>query len=391
MIRVAAPRWRALRSALVGTLLGALPAAASARQAEPIVRLGDRLAADVKADSVGSIAAAVIVDTTIVWADAFGLADRDRALAADAQTIYRVGSISKSMTAVVLMRLVERGTVRLDDPVMKYLPEFTELGGGLPEARTITLRQLASHTGGLVREPALEGAAAGPIAEWEHKVVASIPTTTLWSAPGTGYSYSNIGYGILGLALSRAAGEPFMDLTTRLLFQPLGMTSSTFTIRPPLDRRLSAGYENGRDGSVDARAPALEQAGRGYKVPNGGVYSTVHDLARFIALMTGALGDDVLPAAARAGMLRRQTPGDAGQGYGLGFFVRTDSAGNRLAWHSGSVAGYTAMILFDPDRRIGAVLLRNYARGRTNLRAAAETVVREMAAVRDRGTSAPRR
>jgi len=381
------PHWtskrRAFSSALACAVLFALPAAGTARQAsDPIARFRDRLAADVRADSIGSIAAGVVVDTTIVWAGAFGRADRDRGVSADARTIYRIGSISKSMTAVALMRLVGRGTVGLDDPVVKYLPEFAGLGGGVPEARTITLRQLASHTGGLVREPALEGAAAGPIAEWERKVIASVPTTTLRSAPGTAYSYSNIGYGILGLALSRAAGEPFMDLVRRTLFEPLGMASSTFIIRPPLDARLAAGYENARDGSIDAATPALEQAGRGYKVPNGGVYSTVHDLARFIALLTGALGDDVLPANARAEMLRRQTP-DGGQGYGLGFFVRTDSAGNRLAWHSGSVAGYTALILFDPDRRIGAVLLRSYARGATGLQAAAEDVVRGLVADRN--------
>lgn len=357
------------------------PTSVAARQAQddPIARFRAELQADVEADGVGSIAAAVIVDTMLVWSGAFGWADRDQQVEADASTIYRIGSISKSVTAVALMHLVERGVVDLDDPVVKHLPVFEHLGGGVPEASTITLRQLASHTGGLIREPGLDNAAAGLIEGWEDKIIASIPTTTLRSTPGTEYSYSNIGYGILGLALARAADEPFMNLVDRVFFQPLGMTSSTFVIRPPLDAHLSAGYENGRDGSIDAERPALEHAGRGYKVPNGGIYSTVGDLARFAALMTGALVAETLSETSRAEMLRRQTPGEGTQGYGLGFSLRTDDAGNRYAYHTGSVAGYTAVMLFDPERKIGVVLLRNYARGRTNLLQAARRLVRELA------------
>lgn len=345
---------------------------------DPIERFRSELRADVEADGIGSIAAAVIIDTTVVWTEAFGWADRDRRTAADTNTIYRVGSITKSVTAVILMHLVERGVVALDDPVVKHLPVFEHLGGGVPEAGTITLRQLASHTGGLIREPELENAAAGLIGDWEDKIIASIPTTTLRSAPGTEYSYSNIGYGILGLALSRAAGESFLSLVERVFFRPLHMTSSTFIIEQPLDAHLAAGYVNGRDGSVDADAPAREHAGRGYKVPNGGIYSTAPDLARFAALMTGALATEALSERSRTEMLRRQTPGEGPQGYGLGFFLRTDDAGSQYAYHTGSVAGYTAALLFDPERRIGVVLLRNYARGGTNLLQAARQLAQEL-------------
>lgn len=321
---------------------------------------------DVTADDVGSIAAGIVVGDSVIWAAGFGAASRDPFVQATDSTIYRTGSISKSLTALILARLVQDGTVRLDDPVVTWLPEFARLGGGDPVARTITLRHLASHTGGLIREPGLEDAAAGPIVGWEDKVIASIPTTTLQSPPGERYSYSNIGYGILGLAISRAAGEPFMDLIRRLLFEPLGMTSSTFIIEPPLDRLLSAGFEVGRSGEISGEAPAREHDGRGYKVPNGGVYSTVHDLARVIAMMSGRTGDDVLNADSRATVMTRQTP-EGGQGYGLGFFLTEDEAGHRVVYHSGSVAGYNAWMGFDPDAAIGVILLRNYDRGSTNL------------------------
>jgi len=367
---------------LLCPVLATVPALAQSPATDnAIAAFEARLASDVREDGVGSIAAAVVVGGDVVWARGFGLADREGDVTASDSTIYRIGSISKSVTAVVLMQLVEQGRVSLDDPVVKHLPEFGGLGGGIPEARTITLRQLASHTGGLIREPELENAAAGPIGGWEKKVIASIPTTSLRSPPGTEYSYSNIGYGILGLALSRAAGTPFMELVERLFFEPLGMASSTFIIGPPLDRHLAAGYDVDRDGNVSGESPAREHAGRGYKVPNGGIYSTVHDLARFIALMTGALGDDVLSADSRAAMMTRHTPED-GAGYGYGFFLRTDDAGNRFVYHSGSVAGYNALIFFHPDTQMGVVLLRNYGRGNTNMQVVAQQMLSHLIATR---------
>ena len=273
-----------------------------------------------------------------------------------------------------MMVLAQRGVLALEDPVVKHLPEFARLGGGVPEAQVITLRQLASHTGGLIREPELEGAAAGPIAQWEEKVLASIPATKLLGKPGAQYSYSNIGYGILGLAISRAAKEPFTDLVRRLIFEPAGMSSSTFVIAPPLDARLALGYANDEDGNIDASQPAREHAGRGYKVPNGGVYTSVADLGRFMALMSGALGDDVLSAASRAEMMKRQTPA-GGDAYGLGFSLGADASGNRFVSHDGGVAGYTAAIVFNPESRTGVVLLRNYLTGRTELPRAAESLL----------------
>ena len=333
-----------------------------------------RIEEDVLADDLGSIAAGVIVGSELVWSHAFGLRDREHELEAEVDTLYRIGSISKSITAATLMALVQRGVVALDDPVVKHLPEFARLGGGVQEARAITLRQLASHTGGLIREPELEGAASGPIAGWEEKILASIPATKPLGPPGKAYSYSNIGYGILGLAISRAAREPFPDLVRRLVFEPAGMSSATFVVAAPLDVRLAAGYGRDDAGAIDGATAAREHAGRGYKVPNGGVYSSVADLGRFMALMTGALGDEVLGAETRAAMLTRQTP-EGGDAYGIGFSLGRDLKGGHFASHDGAVAGYTAAIVFHLEARTGVVLLRNYERGRTDLPRAAEQLL----------------
>ncbi len=368
---------------LTAVLLVAAAAPAAARQTpfrQALEAFAERIGADVEADGIGSIAVGVVVGDRVEWAHAFGWADRDRRVAANAQTIYRIGSISKSVTAVAMAMLAQSGVIGLEDPVVAWLPEFAALDGDPAAVRAITLRQLASHTAGLIREPALGGAATGPIDGWEAKIVASIPKTSLRTPPGQAYSYSNIGYGILGLTISRASAVPFMRLVEYDVFARIGMASSYFIVPPVAWPRVATGYANDGRGGIDAGLPAREHEGRGYKVPNGGVYSTVGDLARFIALLTGALGDDVLTPATRASLLAVHTPRDTPNGYGLGFQISTDADGNRFAGHGGSVAGYTAHLAFHPETRIGVVLLRNYNTGRTNLGAAARALLSQLVA-----------
>ena len=326
-----------------------------------------RIRSDVAADSVGGITAAVVVGDRMIWAEGFGWADRDRRIPAGVETIYRIGSISKSFTAVALMRAVNAGVLALDAPVAGVLPPVSGFAGARPGARPVTFRHLASHTAGLVREPALQDAAAGSIEHWEQKVLASIPATRFDTLPGARYAYSNIGFGVLGLAVARATGTEFRALITREIFEPLGMTHSSFSVPQDDLRHLAAGYANRRDGTIDADSPAREHAGRGYKVPNGGIYSTVGDLARFVAGMTGASGDALLPPEHRREMMRVQTPERDSTGYGLGFQIIASGGGRRFVGHGGSVAGYTAHLIFEPESGIGVILLRNYGTGRTNL------------------------
>jgi CubicO group peptidase (beta-lactamase class C family) len=346
-----------------------------------VERLADRLAADVQADDVGGITAAVVLGDSVVWAQGFGWADRERRVPAERGTIYRIGSISKSVTAVAYAQLVERGVLGYDDPVGRHLPAAGGFAGARDGAAPVTLRQLATHTAGLIREPRLAGAASGPIDGWEDKILASIPATSFDTVPGARYAYSNIGYGVLGLAVSRGAGVPFMELVEQRMFAPLGMTSSTFVITPALQPRLAVGYANGGS-RIDAEGPLREHAGRGYKVPNGGVYSTVDDLARFIGGLNGARGDAVLNEGTRAEVLRIQTPENPRSGYGLGFSVRVGEDGRRTAGHGGSVAGYTAHLVFDPDAQVGVILLRNYNSGRTSLQGVATALLTELVAAR---------
>ncbi|MDA2918384.1 beta-lactamase family protein [Desulfobacterota bacterium AH_259_B03_O07] len=325
-----------------------------------------RIASDVKLDDVGGMTVAVIKGDEIISAAAFGWADKEKKIPATIDTIYRIGSITKSITAVALLELVEKGVLGLDDPVEIYLPEIRRLQG-YSQYPPITFRQLASHTSGLIREPKLWNAAYGPISEWEKKVLASIQKTSFSFPPGKKFQYSNIGFGILGLAISRAAGKPFMELISELIFQPLGMRKSAFIITGELEEHLAKGYANIRNGRVNTEFPLLEHWGRGYKVPNGGVYTTVGDLTRFIGALTGSSDSHILNTQSRNEIQSVHTPGNKVNGYGLGFFIENSRNGMKTVSNSGIIAGYSVYCIFDPISKFGVILLRNYNTGNTNL------------------------
>ncbi len=344
-----------------------------------ISRFERGMEAQVAADDVGGVSAAVARGGEVVWARGFGWADRDRQVPAGVGSIYRVGSISKTITAVAMMRAVERGQMDLDQPLSDVFPPAARFPGAREGAPAPTVRQFASHTSGLVREPAWDSAASGPIGIWRERIVESIPLSRFRNAPGVEYAYSNIGYGTLGLAVARAVGRPFMELVRDDVFKPLGMTSSTFVIGSDLAPRLAVGYVN-RDGDPDPAQPAREHAGRGYKVPNGGVYSTVGDLARFMGALQGRATPAILSDHSVAELSRVHTPEDPDNGYGLGVMIRTTPDGARLIGHSGSVAGYNAYMLFEPASGLGVVLLRNYNQGEASLGAAGQELLVELLA-----------
>jgi CubicO group peptidase (beta-lactamase class C family) len=382
-----------LLSAIIGLLL--LPCCHGAQKFDPIFRsdtptvqrvidsFDKQLEEEHLRDTVGSLSAIVFIGNKIAWSRTFGKADSEKGIAADANTVYRIGSISKTFTAYLMMLLVQDGTIGLDEPVTKYLPELKQLkrkeGSDTSE---ITFRELASHTGGLAREPGLWNAAAGPIGEWEAKVLNSIPTTDITFSPGTKFSYSNIGYGILGLALSRAAHEPFMQMVENRIFQPLHMTSSFYIISAGYENRVAVGYHrNSLSGKPDGEVAKAEYAGRGYKVPNGGIYTTTGDLARFV--MAQYSDSDRLAKKYREMMQTMQTPGEGKYGYGFGLNVIYPENGFKIAGHDGAVAGYTAFMMFSPGSKVGAIVMRNCDYGVERIEGEVAKVVEGLAGIVD--------
>lgn len=174
------------------------------------------VSAEFAKDSIGSITVGVIADSQLVWTRSVGFADMKTRRTANRNTAYRIGSITKPFTAVMLMQLVAAGRVQLSDPVERYLPEVAQIASRPKGAAPFTFLQLATMTAGLAREPDEAGPFwTGPVSTWEKTLLAALPHTRYISVPGTEYSYSNIGYAILGTALARAAGEPYMEWERR--------------------------------------------------------------------------------------------------------------------------------------------------------------------------------
>jgi len=360
-----------LMSVAFGALLvkSAICQTLPARAVNGLAAVDSLVSAEFAKDSIGSITVGVIAGSQLVWTRSVGFADMKARRMANRNTVYRIGSITKPFTAVMLMQLVGAGRIQLSDPVEPYLPEIKEIASKPQGASPFTFLQLATMTAGLAREPDEVGPFwTGPVSGWERTLLAALPHTTYTSFPGTAYSYSNIGYAILGAALARVAGQPYVEWERLHVFKPLGMERTRFEIDPTIESDLAVGYQVKGDGALDDQTAAGEaRAGRGYKVPNGAIFTTVEDLARFVAFELGRGPDSVLARPILADAFEGVVATDAflETGYGLGFMaMRRD--GYSFLGHSGSVAGYQAAMYYDRGMQLGVVLFRNVIGGKQN-------------------------
>jgi CubicO group peptidase (beta-lactamase class C family) len=318
-------------------------------------------------DSIGSITVGVIAGSQLVWTRSVGFADMKTHRLANRNTVYRIGSITKPFTAVMLMQLVAAGRIQLSDPVERYLPEVKQIASKPQGASPFTFLQLATMTAGLAREPDEVGPFwTGPVSDWEKTLFAALPHTSYISFPGTEYSYSNIGYAILGAALARAANQPYVEWERSRVLKPLGMDRTRFEIDPSIQSDVALGYLVRGDGTLDDQTAAQEaRDGSGYKVPNGAIFTTVNDLARFVAFELGRGPDSVLARPVLDEAFGGIVAGDAflGAGYGLGFMAMRRDEYSFLG-HNGSVAGYQAAMYYDRGMQLGVVLFRNVIGGK---------------------------
>jgi CubicO group peptidase (beta-lactamase class C family) len=345
----------------------------------PVTRLpsvDSLVAAEFARDSVGSITIGVISRDGLVWTKSYGFADMATRRPATRATVYRIGSVTKTFTALMLHQLVERGRIRLADPVSRFLPEISSVGGLPADASRPTILQLATMTGGLPAEPVSESERAtsplfvGPVSQWRSKVLAALAVTHYEYAPGTRFSYSNLGYAALGVALERASGTTYLAWQHDSILEPLEMHRTRFELDSSIARDLATGYEIDGAGAISSGTSSRKlRDGRGYKVPAGVIFTTVDDLSRFVVFELGHGPESVLPHARLdsvfAGIVA--TSADMDVGYGLGFMSQRRGDFTWLG-HSGGVPGYQALMYFDRDHQLGVVVFRNVTGGkvRTN-------------------------
>ena len=295
-----------------------------------------------------------------------GWADREQGRRADAGAVYRVGSISKAVAVTAALRLAERGVLDLDEPVARPVPEIeTTVGYRRSAARDHAARPGHPHQrpGPRAAHPPPAGGHGGPLggdAAGRHprdplrpsagRLLRLLEHRRRHPRPG-------------GAPRDRVCRIP--ELIAAEICAPLGLTATGF--RPPGDRaRLATGYERLVDGSISTRNSERQHAGRGFRVPSGGLYSTPSEIAAFAAALGTGAEDVLLSAASRREMLRLATrkseecsPGPS-NGYGVGVELYLDGTEVVAYGHHGDMSGYGAVVLGDPEREVTICVCSNF-------------------------------
>ncbi|NID17153.1 serine hydrolase domain-containing protein [Luteibacter yeojuensis] len=272
----------------------------------------------------------------------YGFADLEKRVPASPQTDYRLASVSKQFTAAAILLLVQDGKVSLDDRARRWLP------GLPPAADAITVGQLLSHQGGLVDyEDVMPADTTVPLRD-KDVLALMAKTDHLYFAPGTSYRYSNGGYAMLALIVEKASGTSFQDFLRDRIFVPLGMTHTLAYVKggPPVPNRA---YGYSEEGGHWVRT---DQSMTSSVLGDGGIYSSIDDMARWDAAL---YGDRLLSESSRAAAFTPHTrTDDPTVEYGYGWRITGDSV-----WHSGETIGFRNVIVRYPDRRLTVVLLTN--------------------------------
>ena len=302
------------------------------------------------ANSVPGMGAAVVLDGEPVWSAGFGMADLEDSAPATSSTLFRLGSLSKPITATALLQLWEHGKLDLDAPVQKYCPAFPQ------KEWPITSRELLGHLGG-IRHYNRDG--KGDIPEDSARHFASMEESLqifaadpLVAKPGTKFNYSTYGYTLLGCVLEGAASQKYMDFVRENIFKPASMAQTQaddfFNIIPHRTR-----WYHKDKSEIVRNAGVLDSS---YKIPGGGLISSADDMARFEAAM---LADKFVKRPARDLMWTPQkTPDGKSTGYALGWGI-SDKFGIHIVAHTGGQQGTSTAFVLVPERRAGVIVLAN--------------------------------
>jgi CubicO group peptidase (beta-lactamase class C family) len=296
-----------------------------------------------------ALSAAVAVDGKVVWAEGLGEIDVENHVPATPEARFRLGSISKLITAAAVARLVEEGRLDLDAPVQRYVPSFPDKGA------PITPRLLAGHLAGIrhylpmdfLRPPRRYSTLAEGL-----EIFAKDP---LVSPPGTAYNYSSYGYNLLGAVAEGAAGKDYLTAMDELVLRPLGLAATVPDFPERLVERRARPYLKQGTG-VENERPVDSS----YKWPSAGYLATASDVVRFGASQMA--GDFFKPATRALLFTSMKTVDGKETGVGLGWRIAKDADGRLFYHHGGSIEGGRAYVVLLPESRVVAAILTNLSR-----------------------------
>lgn len=310
---------------------------------------------------IPGMALAVVSRGKVVFFDGSGYANVDTKTPVTEHTLFHIGSITKSMTAVGILQLRGQGKLNLADPVIKYLPWFAV--GGPYSSNNITLYDLLTQSSGIptsAPDTVLQALTASGQSSIEAGVRA-LTNVTMVSQPGTTYAYSNMNYSTLGMVLQQVSGQPYREYMQKHVFDPLGMTHTTFGL--PLTRG------NGSDAAglyimlSGKPVPAKQYTGRQYDFadPYGlSLVSSVDDMAKYVSFQLSDANHNVLSKSSlqEAHTKGIQIPGGVGT-YAYGWIDAAASDSIPYVWHNGSIPGVFALVVLYPSLDSGVIELVN--------------------------------
>lgn len=323
------------------------------------------------AGNIPSCSIALISGDKVIWSNAYGYTNLWARTPAAPNTVYLIGSTFKAMSTIALLQQMEQGKFKLDDPVNNYLTDF-KIQGEDPQ-HPITFRHLLTHTSGLLGDfggfPVWGDTVPPPLEDYLRK---SLKVTR---APLVKVEYSNLAYTLVAYLVQKFSGVPYKQYIQEHIFTPLEMDSTAFEPRPDMEERLSIPYVV--DEKTHAQVGAVRVKASVW--PAGIVYGTVLNQANWlIANLNGGVFKEkrLISQATLDQMFTRQYDqfkggiesiwGNETAGFGLTWWVEVRDGDHYIA-HSGSLAGYTAFLLGNRDRKLGFAIMTNGNRAHPHL------------------------
>jgi CubicO group peptidase (beta-lactamase class C family) len=314
----------------------------------------------------------VVVDGEVVHTGATGFRELTTKTPVDADTVFRIASMTKSFTAMAILRLRDEGKLSLDDPAERFVPELKGLTYPTADSPRITIRHLLSHSEGFPEDnPWGDQQLAEADEAFSAMIRGGIPFS---NAPGVAYEYSNYGFAILGRIVARASGVPYNDYIAAHILRPLGMSSTAMdpAVVPPA--RLAHGYRWEDD--TWKEEPQLKDGAFG---PMGGMLTSIRDLGRYVAALLSAWpprdGPETGPIRRASLREMQQIARHAGAnvtrdgatsaiqlasvGYGYGLNVSQNCSFRHLVAHGGGLPGFGSLMRWLPEHGVGIIALGN--------------------------------
>ena len=313
-------------------------------------KINEWLRSQLKLAGYPSLSVAITRGSNVVYRGAFGFEDIESRRRATTETMYHTASVSKAFTANLAVLLDEDGVIDLDQPLAKYLPDDIRIGTAPEDGATITLRQLASHTSGLPRGvPGVVQSVENRYAMEPNRLYRHLSNVELLFEPGSKELYSNLGMGLLGHVLERAAGKPFHRLLRNRVLGPLEMERSDIHVSKTLTPATGYGSSLPRRAEGHSYSKRLEAS--------GGLVASATDLANFLAaqMEPGLLSSNALSQLHTATRLSDRSAARTA----LGWSVRKRESIGRILKKNGGRNNCSAWIGFAPDHGVGVAVVTN--------------------------------